>query len=213
MLLKAFYIQLYDDTHNCPVASFELLKKGHQWANGKAKRQEWKADSVKNSLFDDEPFSKNTIFERGHFVRHGNWNCNKKMVSEMSVMTNAFPQVKEFKGYMDAEEFGSMLSRHIDAFIITCPIDKCERVVKVFLWTTKSSTVILPFSFPNTEDSCGNLPSNEKRFGGSFITNRSILRHLPFEIENVKDAIFIQEEPLLQGKWKQQIIKSIGKDA
>lgn len=209
-MLKGFFILLYDKRSNRTVASFEVLKEGHLLDRKKCDRQGWVEDSVTNLLFDEECFKiRSTAYERGHLICHGDWNFNKKMVSEMSVMTNAFPQIKGFVGYMDVEQFGRMLSKHTDVLVVTCLVDNCERIVKVFLWTSKNSPGILAFSFPNTQHAFGHLSTDQRKCGGSFITNRSILGQLPFKIGNADAATFLQEAPITEKKWKQRIIKAI----
>lgn len=165
---------------------------------------------MKNLLVDGAQIFKSTdAFERGHFVCHGSWSDNALMVSEMSVTTNAFPQLKGFIGYRDVEEFGRMISKYTDVLIITSPIDNCKSVVKVFLWEKKNSIGILGFCLPNTEHAYKNLSADDKRYGGGFITDRTVLWKLPFGMDNAKDAIFVQEIPVPGRMWKKQIIKSI----
>lgn len=212
LLVKGFYVLLYDDSNSCTVASLEYFDRTFKINYEKSRRQNWMEDSVTNRLIDESQVCQRTNvkgadgFERGHFVSHGNWNYNKKMVREMSVTTNAFPQLKGFNGYKDVEVFGGQLSSSVDYFAITCPIDDCRRIVKVIVCTKNNSTAILTFDFPNTKKAYDALTPAERRCGGSFMTDSSILSKLPFDIDIAKDAVFIQKEGLM---WKRQTIKAI----
>lgn len=152
LLIKGFYVLLYDTSAGHTVASFELLQEGHRevWGIGSAKNK-WKKDSVKNYPVIPDGM------ERGHLVAHGNWNLNKKMAFETSLETNSFPQIAHFQAYQDVEQFARMISDLNDVLIITCPIENNSRVVKILICLKGNSALVLPFLFPNSDEELSKL--------------------------------------------------------
>lgn len=213
LLLKPFYAILYDASANCSVASFEISKEIPPLTNRhiKARRQGWVEDSVKNLLIDDQHLT--STFERGHFVPHGNWNYNKNMVLEMFVTTNAFPQLSDFNAYKDVEQFGRQeLSKLYEISTHNFQIENCTRIIKVFLWMRNSSVRALIFDFPNTIETFNTLSPLEKRYGGSFIADRSTLQCLPIQYIMDDNFVFIHENPIVGRSWKRQLMNIIAND-